>query len=418
MQYLLFIFYFFGLYYCLTKIKFVTNSGINKKSIFILFTIKILAGIGYGLVCNYLFNHSSDYNNFDTQSRLETSNLFHNPKLFFTDIFYSNYKTYGDVFIAKQSYWNDLPFNIILKILSFLNLINWGSFYISNLYLNFILFLGGVALFKVFKHIYLQQNLTLIIGCFLLPSTLYYTSGVSKELFVFVGLCFFLNALYFSVVNRFTAKRIFVLIISFLLIFLIRNYIAVMLFPCVAIFILSYKLKANALKSFAIFFILALVTIAIMDYYKLKNNPLNLIAKRQDSFINLGIANTDFKYDTLQPTLKSFAAATPKSFRNVFLSPLPFEFNSKITLIYFAEMLGYYLLLFTLIFYHKKNNNDKSFTIFTVVFSFILMMVIGYTITNFGAVVRYRSLYLPFLITPILCGIDWQKIKAKFNRQS
>ena len=395
--------------------KFVSNSGLNNKSIFILFTIKILVGISYGLVCNYFFTQASDYNNFENLSKIETDNLFHNPKLFFTDIFYSNYKTYGDVFIAKESYWNDLPLNVILKILAFLNLINWGSFYISNLFLNFVSFLGCVALYKVFKHIYINYNLPIIIGCFLLPSTLYYTSGVSKELFVFAGLCFFLHALYFAVANGFTAKKILVLTISFLLIFMIRNYIAVLLLPCAAIYILCYKLKTNAAKGFVAFLAIALITIAIMDYFQIKNNPLNLITKRQDAFINLGEAKTNFNYDTLQPTLKSFAAATPKSFRNVFLSPLPTEFKSKILLSYFVEMLCYYLLLASLFFYHKKNNHDKSFTIFTVFFSFIMMMVIGYTITNFGALVRYRSLYLPFFITPILCSIDWNKIASRIG---
>ena len=389
MQYLFFILYFFGLYYCLTKIKFVSHSGLNNKSIFILFAIKVLVGVGYGVVCNYLFNQASDYITFDTLSKIETDNLFHKPKLFFTDIFYSNYKTYGDVFIANQSYWNDLPLNVILKILAFLNLINWGSFYISNLFLNFISFIGCAALYKVFKHIYSTQNLSILIGCFLLPSTLYFTSGVSKDLFVFAALCFFLHALYFSVVNSFTPKRILILLISFLLLFMIRNYIAILLLPCAFIFILCYKLKASAAKGFTVFFLLAFITIAVMDYFQIKNNPLNLITKRQDAFINLGKANTDFKYDTLQPTLKSFAAAMPKSFRNVFLSPLPFEFKSKITLVYFAEILCYYLLLFAVIFHHKKNNHDKSFMIFTVVFSFILMMVIGYTITNFGALVPF-----------------------------
>ena len=291
---------------------------------------------------------------------------------------------------------------------------NWGSFYISNLFLNFISFLGCIALYKVFKHFYNTQNLSIIFGCFLLPSTLYFTSGVSKELFVFAGLCFFLHALYFSVVNGFMAKKIFVLIISFLLIFMIRNYIAAILFPCAVIYAFCYRLKASAAMGFALFFLLAIVTIAVMEYFQIKKSPLNLIAKRQNAFIDLGKAHTDFNYDTLQPTLKSFANAAPKSFRSVFLSPLPFEFNSKITLVYFAEMLSYYILLFLLFFYHKKNNHNKSFTIFTVVFSLILMMVIGYTITNFGALVRYRSLYLPFLITPILCSIDWQKIKSSF----
>ena len=121
--------------------KFVNSSGLKKKSIFILFTIKVLAGICYGLVSTYFFNQSSDYSNFEVLSKIETNTLLHNPEMFLNDIFSTHYNTINKIFIAEYSYWNDLPLNIIIKTLGLLNLINLGSFFISNLFLNFISFL-------------------------------------------------------------------------------------------------------------------------------------------------------------------------------------------------------------------------------------------------------------------------------------
>jgi hypothetical protein len=43
-------------------------------------------------------------------------------------------------------------------------------------------------------------------------------------------------------------------------------------------------------------------------------------------------------------------------------------------------------------------------------FGLSLLMIAGYTITFSGAIVRYRSLVLPLLITPMLCNIDWRKL--------
>ena len=37
-------------------------------------------------------------------------------------------------------------------------------------------------------------------------------------------------------------------------------------------------------------------------------------------------------------------------------------------------------------------------------------MMIGYSVNILGAIVRYRSIVLPFLIVPMVAKIDWRKI--------
>ncbi len=37
-------------------------------------------------------------------------------------------------------------------------------------------------------------------------------------------------------------------------------------------------------------------------------------------------------------------------------------------------------------------------------------MMIGYSVNFLGAIVRYRSIILPFLIVPIVALINWQRI--------
>jgi len=44
-----------------------------------------------------------------------------------------------------------------------------------------------------------------------------------------------------------------------------------------------------------------------------------------------------------------------------------------------------------------------------------MFLFIGYIMPNLGSIVRYRSVYLPFLITPMLCRIDWKKLLAVFK---
>ena len=52
----------------------------------------------------------------------------------------------------------------------------------------------------------------------------------------------------------------------------------------------------------------------------------------------------------------------------------------------------------------------NPFILFCTFLSFGVLMMIGYTVNNLGAIVRYRSIVLPFLIVPIAAKIDWNRI--------
>jgi hypothetical protein len=41
--------------------------------------------------------------------------------------------------------------------------------------------------------------------------------------------------------------------------------------------------------------------------------------------------------------------------------------------------------------------------------------MIGYSVNSLGAIVRYRSLMLPLLLTPLLATTDWKRIARKLS---
>ena len=48
---------------------------------------------------------------------------------------------------------------------------------------------------------------------------------------------------------------------------------------------------------------------------------------------------------------------------------------------------------------------------FGIVVAFTMLLVLGYTVPILGALVRYRSLYIPFLLIPMMAGTDWRKLQ-------
>ena len=75
-----------------------------------------------------------------------------------------------------------------------------------------------------------------------------------------------------------------------------------------------------------------------------------------------------------------------------------------------------YVLLFlflTFLFWKKRNAKSVQsliFIYFCLFLSFSVLITIGYVVNNIGAIVRYRSIVLPFLLTPVFCGINWERI--------
>jgi hypothetical protein len=54
---------------------------------------------------------------------------------------------------------------------------------------------------------------------------------------------------------------------------------------------------------------------------------------------------------------------------------------------------------------------SNNFNLYGFAFFISMMLIIGYTIPNIGAIVRYRSVFWIFLVCPLLCNIKWPQIK-------
>jgi hypothetical protein len=242
----------------------VKETEIGTPVLLILFTIKILAGIAVGLASYYIFNYQTDYFQTNLYGIQEYHSLFESPKVFFTDIFISNYNETGEFFGSRGSYWNDLRFNIIYKVLAFMNIFSRGNYYINSLFFNFVSFIGSILLYKVFINIYPAKKWQVIIGCFLLPSTLYFGSGIFKDLIVLTALSVFCYSLYFGLLKDFTGKKIIYLSLSYIIILFIRNFIAVILLPCAITWIIAYKYKLSAIKSFITLFVAGIVVTVLL----------------------------------------------------------------------------------------------------------------------------------------------------------
>jgi len=414
LPYFLFAFYLIVFCWCLLKAPFVKKAGLDNKLVLALFFCKIVAGIAIGWLSLHYYNSGNDYWDVNREGWNEYQLLRTNPHEYFTNLFRSDYPNgYAGLFDSFQSFWNDLRSNVIIKLVSIFNIFTGGNYYVNSLFFNFLVFFGHIALYRVFIKIYEDSSRFIIIGCFLLPSTLYFSSGIHKDGIVFLMLAMLLYTVFYALKEqRLGLKRILVLLFTLAILFLTRNFVCLALVPALIAWVLSARMKWSPLLVFIAVYVLA--GILLFNYHNIfPGDPLETITKKQSDYLHLQHSSTDIQLDTLQPNFSSFVRQAPQAFNHTLLRPYLAELPSPILLPMNIELLLYQLLLLLFLFFRRKRGDGKTepFIVFAVFFTLTMFLFIGYIVPNLGSLVRYRSLYLPLVITPLLCGIDWEKVR-------
>ena len=124
--------------------------------------------------------------------------------------------------------------------------------------------------------------------------------------------------------------------------------------------------------------------------------------------------NTSIEIEQLEPTAVSFLKNIPVAFTLSTIRPYPGDVRHILSLAAATEI--NFLLLFFLAFLFLRSNGtqSKNFIYFCVFFSFSLLLAIGFSVNNLGAIVRYRSVLLPLLVVPMAAQIDWKRLNAFF----
>lgn len=418
MSYLLFIFYLIVFSWLLTKIKFVVNAGLSKKIVVILFVTKVSVGMFNGWLSHLYPNSDTWSYHFDALEEYEL--LFTHPKEYLTNLFISNYgDNYSGLFKSTDSYWNDLKTNLMVKLVSVFHIFSGGNYYINVAIYNFLIFFGNIALFRVFNQIYTNQKNILIVSCFLLPSFIYFGSCIHKEGLILAALGTLLYCIY-SILHSslFTFRRVLLILLSIVFIFLLRNFVFLVLIPGIIAWVICDKHKAKPLLVFSIIYAASLLLFfSVGEIIPSLNLPAYVVEK-QTAFKSLEKANSAIDINLLEPTVKSFAVNFPQAFVNSILRPFITDGRMlKFLYVLAIEILVYELIFFAFLFFKKDDSAffNNPFIVFSLFFSFSLLLLIGYTTPILGAIVRYRSIYLPFILTPLLCNINSEKLLRLFQ---
>ena len=373
-----------------------------------------MAGIFYGWIGLYYGGLAQmvDTWSFHTKSIAEYHLLYQNPHEYFTNLFHNPYTGgVGKFFDSNDSYWNDLKGNMIIKVLSVFNILSLGYYYVNVIFYSFITLFGVIAVYRVMNDAFPGKKMVVLLASFMIPSFLYWTSGLHKEGFIFTGIALVVYCVYFGArEKRFSLKKIIVLLAGLLMILSLRNFLIVLIIPALLAWALANRWPKYGLAIFGTVYLLCGILFFTARYINPRFDFPEAVVSKQKEFMLLPNAGSTIIIKRLEPTAISFLKNAPQAFNLSTIRPYPSDVRHILSLAAATEI-DLLLFLFALFLFFRTNGvRSKNLIYFCVFFSFTVLLAIGFSVNNLGAIVRYRSVIIPLLVIPMAAQIDWKRI--------
>jgi hypothetical protein len=418
-EYLLFVGYLLLFAWLVTKVNFFTRSGLSKSQLMIIFFLKVIAAIFYGWVGIYYGGYAKMWDTwaFHTSGLYEYHLLQTDPHEYLTNLFRNGYEDgMNRFFESRNSYWNDLKGNVFVKMLSVFDLLSQGHYYVNVIFYSFLSLFGPIALYRVMKDAFPGKKRLILFSLFGFPSFLYWTSGIHKEGMIFTGIAISVYCIYFAhKEGRFSGKKIIALLLSVILVLILRNFVAILLIPALFTLHIANKYKKHGLLIFSSLYVLFIILFFNIRQVIPRLDFPGAVVEKQQAFIKIKRGKTTVPIKALEPTALSFLENTPQALSLTVLRPYPKDVHHLLSLVSVIEMNLLYLLVLLFLWKRNRDPMDRNLIYFCLFFAFSVLLAIGFSNNNIGAIVRYRTVVIPFLIIPLVVRINWIGISAFFK---
>jgi hypothetical protein len=408
------------------------NSGLSSRGLSVLFGIKLVFSISIVLVYTYYYtdrSYADIYKYFDDGNTIYSSIGAH-PKAslkIITGIGFDRSDPEIKEVLANTHHYDKKDDSFlesnhrqIIRINTVLRFFSDGSIYIHSLFFCFLSFIGLVALYRTLILFFEKgTGQILIIPVFLIPSVLFWSSGLLKETLVI----FFLGMLFFTSVKLFAMKNIFV---NMLLSLLCMRFLY-MAKPFIALsFLISFYIMGTFYFKGYLRVVSVLVATLAVTWFLYAHNTFiceimsSLISKRNE-FVALGLKmkagslvdEQVYKCSCLAP-LK----LVPMGIYNMFMQPFLWSHGLFEKLFGFENLIVLLLTIMTAFVFQKPKGTKLQLAVFCFVFFVLNYTLIGITVPIIGALVRYKIFGLLFYLTMLVCLVDLNKIISIANKSA
>jgi hypothetical protein len=339
----------------------------------------------------------------------------------FTRIMLGTWNTQDIVYLNRLNYWfrsydhgisNDN--RVVIRVNALLNLVTRGSYGLNLLVFIALSWLGSYWLFRLFLGLS-ASKITSFIAAFLLPSTLFWSSGILKEALLFFALGGFLYSL-FQLYQRVRLNFLLLGILSLFMLSFLKIYILIALLPLVWITWIwartrSWRMLCSSVIGFLTLFILCHVL------FFPEWSMLSTLQGKQFDFIQMANAVNAGSMVPIIPMdgrLTTLFFLIPLGIWNVLVYPDISMLKNVQSVFAFTENVLILLVFLGALLRLKGISWKLDWRFPMLVFSLIVFSLVGMTAPVVGAMVRYKAPVLPFLLMSLL-HYQWPFVKQVFT---
>lgn len=399
-------------------------------------TVRIFGALAVGFIYQFYYSGGDTFTYHTHGSRPLWEALFETPVNGIRAFFYHG--TYGAGLwnIAEKIwYWRDSSSFFIIQIAAFFDLITFSTYSATAVLFSVLAFTGGWMLYLVFYQSHPKAYRMLAYCCLFVPSVIFWGSGILKDTvtLAFVGISTY--CIFKMMINRkINLTLILLLIVSFYVIFSVKEYILISLIAGLIVWVASNYLFKIRSVVFRLLLIPTVTILCIAFSYLIINEVIG-----EDSRYSLDrLANTSmitardirfgwgaragdgsgYTLGRLDGTWQSMIAMAPAAINVSLFRPYLWEIKNPLMMLSAIEALM--TLCFTLYVFVVVRTSIfkyvKAEIIFCLVFVLIFAFGVGVSTFNFGTLSRYKIPLLPFYWSMLaIIYSSWKEDKSLKN---
>lgn len=379
------------------------------------FLLKVLAGVMVGLVYTYFYTnrHTADTFRFFDDSLVIYNTLKTSPYDFFRmltgigagakelEVYYNTMNNWYDVYSPVNDNRTMIRFN------AFLRLISGGHYYVHVVILGFLSYTGIIAIVRVFAFRFPRLTSDIYLVFLLLPSVLFWGSGLLKDALVFFTLGFTMYGAHLWITERkITPGKLLIFPIMLMALMFAKFQIFLLTLPLFIAWVIAERYKLKAPLVYLSVFTTVFLTISLTGHLFMTLDLPALLAAKQRAFLELAErenAGSLITIPILEPTVTGLLKNVPAGFLSALTRPFFTDPGPALSKLFTLENM---LLLLFIIWNAFRIRNIRillsPLVLFCLFYAVIYLSVVGMVTPVLGAMVRYKAQALPFLITLVI----------------
>ncbi len=429
MESLIFILYAILLGALIFKWEFFEFKGVKRTYLVAVFALKLMAGFGLAQLYtdHYTHRRTGDAFRFYDDARILHSSFEDSPRTYLKLMTGIGLKDdpaamtyyYRMTHMERAYYTGFINDNAtIIRFNAFLMLFSMGSYHVHTAFSCFIAMIGLTALFRLFYTYFPRKKWAMFFAVYLLPTVVFWGSGVLKEPILLLGMGVFLLGYFRFIYGNANWKDGIMISCGFFILLITKGYVLQCMAPALLGLIL---VKRSGGRRFWLWFSIPhLAAVLLIWIGPMVSDGLKiaeLIGLKQTAFYNiadLSHAGSVIEIRRVEEPIDVFTAA-PEALANIYLRPWPWQWKKAVFIPAALENSLMLLCLFIMLWNYKRPPG-LSLPILAFAGSFVLILgvVSGETVPILGALVRYKLPALIFIFVLIFAAIDHSLLQRRF----